>query len=129
MKGNKIVIIVSASVILLSAILALIFYKPNKKFNFKNEKLEKITLVRLGRESIELNVDKFNEFLEELNELKYKEKATGVKTKGSYFIELKYENETIEIGRYGTQYEVENTYKATLFRESFDEFVKKWINK
>ncbi|VEU79597.1 hypothetical protein [Haploplasma axanthum] len=111
-------------VLIVFIVLIVLFYKPKKTFSFKSEGLEKIILINENSEK-ELSNDDFETFLNELNNQKYKSKSTNVKTKGSFFIELRYENEIIRIGRYTTEYE--SGSKPTLFNKSFDEFVEKWF--
>lgn len=116
--------VIFSSFILLLLILGLVFVKPSKKLKFKTESLVSINLKEID-ESISVDPKDFEEFIEELNNLKYKSKNTGVKTKGEYFIVLIYDKEEFELGRYYSKFNGKDKY--TFFTDKFDELVIKWL--
>lgn len=116
--------VIISSFILLFLILGIVFIKPSKKLKFNTESLDSITLKGID-ESISVDPNDFEKFIKELNNLKYKSKNTGVKTKGEYFIILTYEKQEYEIGRYYSKFKDKG--KHTLFTDEFDELVIKWL--
>lgn|SRR5690554_4797110 len=116
--------VIVSGFILLLLILGIVFIKPSKKLKFKTESLVSIRLKEID-ESTSVDPKDFEKFIEELNNLKYKSKNTGVKTKGEYFIILTYEKEEYEIGRYYSNFKDKGKY--TLFTDEFDELVIKWL--
>lgn len=123
----KVVFISSIVIIFSSFILVYLFLiKPNKTFEFKQERLISIELENID-ETVYVKQEDIELFLKDFNKLKYKEKNTKVKTKGSYFVILIYENGTFEIGKYYSTFNEEN--KLTLFGDTFDNFIDNWIEK
>lgn len=127
MMKPKVVFISSIVIIFSSFILVYLFLiKPNKTFEFKQERLISIELENID-ETVYVKQEDIELFLKDFNKLKYKEKNTKVKTKGSYFVTLIYENGTFEIGKYYSTFNEEN--KLTLFGDTFDNFIDNWIEK
>ena len=127
MMKPKVVFISSIVIIFSSFILVYLFLiKPNKTFEFKQERLISIELENID-ETVYVKQEDIELFLKDFNKLKYKEKNTKVKTKGSYFVRLIYENGTFEIGKYYSTFNEEN--KLTLFGDTFENFIDNWIEK
>lgn len=73
-----------------------------------------------------IQIEYFELFLKGFNKLKFKEKNTKVKTKGSHFVKLVYEDDIYEIGRYYSKFNEKNKY--TLFNKDFNDFLDNWFN-
>lgn len=98
-------------------------FKLPKTLNFTSSDLISIE-IEVDGVITEVDNKDFDSFLESLNKLKFKEKNTKVKTRGTHFVKLHYKNEIYEIGRYYSKFNNENKY--TLFNEEFNEFVEFW---
>lgn len=115
------------TLIVLGVGIFLIFNKPKKSFNFKIDNLDKIEIIIIGDRSKEINKEDFQQFLDELNNLKYKPKKTGIKTNGIHFIKLHYKNQLITIGKYRT--DLGEKIIPTIFDQTFDDLLTTWIDK
>lgn len=113
--------------ILLTTIITIYIFviKPPQRLDFKSDYLIKIE-IRTEEEVIVVEENDYQKFLEDINKLKYKDKNTGVKTKGIYLIIITYQEEVYEIGRYYSIFNGENKY--TLFNDKFDIFAENWIS-
>ena len=98
-------------------------FKLPKTLNFSSSDLISIE-IEVDGVITEVDNKDFDLFLESLNKIKFKEKNTKVKTRGTHFVKLHYKNEIYEIGRYYSKFNNENKY--TLFNEEFNEFVEFW---
>lgn len=124
-KKNIVFIVIGVSFFII-ATLCLIFIKPNKRLKLETDGLISITIKTYDEYFLILKED-FEDFIIEINTLKYKEKKTGVKTLGDYFIILEYSNKRIELGKYWSSFSGKD--KPTLFKEDFNQFAEKWIEK
>lgn len=120
-------LIIFFTLIVLGVGIFLIFNKPKKSFNFKIDNLDKIEIIIIGDRSKEINKEDFQQFLDELNNLKYKPKKTGIKTNGIHFIKLHYKNQLITIGKYRT--DLGEKIIPTIFDQTFDDLLTTWIDK
>ena len=115
------------TLIVLGVGIFLIFNKHKKSFNFKIDNLDKIEIIIIGDRSKEINKEDFQQFLDELNNLKYKPKKTDVKTNGIHFIKLHYKNQLITIGKYRT--DLGEKIIPTIFDQTFDDLITILIDK
>lgn len=115
------------TLIVLGVGIFLIFNKPKKSFNYKIDNLDKIEIIIIGDRSKEINKEDFQQFLDELNNLKYKPKKSGIKTNGIHFIKLHYKNQLITIGKYRT--DLGEKIIPTIFVQTFDDLLTTWIDK
>lgn len=122
----KIIYLITITLAITSVVLTTYFFiiKPNKSFNFNDVSLMSIEIIHEDQKNNISEID-YVDFLKGLNQLKYKNKNAGVKTRGEYFIIITYHNEVYEIGRYYSLINGEN--KNTLFNSNFDEFVESWF--
>lgn len=123
----KIFFISVTTILLTSFVLVYLFLiKPNKTFEFNKKDLISIELIKADK-SIYIEDEQIEDFLNEFNKIKYKEKNKKVKTRGEYFIILTYEKDTYKIGMYYSYFNEEIKY--TLFNKSFNKFINDWIKK
>lgn len=115
------------TLIVLGVGIFLIFNKPKKSFNFKIDNLDKIEIIIIGDRSKEINKEDFQQFLDELNNLKYKPKKKDIKTNGIHFVKLHYKNQLITIGKYRT--DLGEKIIPTIFDQTFDDLLTTWLDK
>lgn len=120
-------LIIFFTLIILGLGIFLIFNKPKKSFNFKIDNLDKIEIIIIGDRSKEINKEDFQQFLDELNNLKYKPKKTDIKTNGIHFVKLHYKNQLITIGKYRT--DLGEKIIPTIFDQTFDDLLTTWLDK
>ena len=120
-------LIIFFTLIVLGVGIFLIFNKPKKSFNFKIDNLDKIEIIIIGDRSKEINKEDFQQFLDELNNLKYKPKKTDIKTNGIHFVKLHYKNQLITIGKYRT--DLGEKIIPTIFDQTFDDLLTTWLDK